>query len=206
MTVYSDTTSIESHRVRLMMAEKDIDIDLITVDADRPPEDLIQLNPQGTLPTIVDRDLVLYDARVVMDYLDERYPHPPLMPVDPVSRARVRLALFRIQTDWYSLLPAIVDSGRPAGRAAEKRAAETARGQLAESLAASADVFAAMPFFLSEEYSVLDATVVPLLWRLPHYGIVLPASATSITQYARRMFARPGFDMSLTRQEREMSA
>lgn len=203
LTVYADATAIESHRVRLMLAEKKIDNSLVTLEAgQRPPAELTELNPRNSVPTIVDRDLVLYDTRVIMDYLDERYPHPPMMPVDPVSRAQTRLALYRIESDWYSLLPDL----SAAATASDDRAAGTARHRLAESLTASADVFRAMPFFLSAEYSVLDATVAPLLWRLPLYGIVLPDSAAPVIAYARRMFKRPGFKASLTQQEQEMSA
>ncbi len=195
MTMFSDSECIHSHRVRLVLSEKGIQADIETCDPDNKPEDLIQLNPTNTLPTLIDRDLVLYDARVVVEYLDERYPHPPFMPVDPVSRARTRLALYRVESDWYSFLPALEAGGEQA---------QTAKHQLTESLTASADVFAAMPYFLSEEFSMLDATLAPLLWRLKHYGIVLPAAASSVSDYSNRVFARPGFQASLTEREREI--
>lgn len=196
MTMFSDPECIHSHRVRLVLAEKGIQADIESCDPDNKPEDLQQLNPGNSLPTLIDRDLVLYDARVIIEYLDERYPHPPFMPVDPVSRARTRLALFRIESDWYSLLPALEAGG-------ERR--EKAGHQLAESLTASSDVFKAMPFFLSEEYSLLDAALAPLLWRLKHYGIVLPDAAASVADYGKRLFARSGFQASLTDREKELS-
>lgn len=195
MTMFSDPECIHSHRVRLVLAEKGIQAEIESCDPNNKPEDLLQLNPSNSLPTLIDRDLVLYDARVVIEYLDERYPHPPFMPIDPVSRARTRLALFRIESDWYAFLPALEAGGEEAA---------TAGNQLAESLTAAADVFAAMPFFLSEEFSMLDATLAPLLWRLGHYGIVLPPAAASVSDYAKRIFARSGFQASLSDVEREL--
>lgn len=195
IVMYSDASGIHSHRVRLVLAEKGIQSEICTLVPGEANEELLELNAQGTLPTLLDRDLALYDARVIIDYLDERYPHPPLMPVDPVSRARTRLALYRIEADWYALLP---DSGQ------QSASPEQAASQLNESLTAASDVFSAMPFFLSEEYSILDATLAPLLWRLPAYGIVLPPAAAPVMQYARRMFARPGFQASLSDAESKM--
>jgi len=200
MTLYSDPSSIHSHRVRIVLFEKDITVEIEDVDPDDKPEDLLEdllhLNPYNTVPTLVDRDLVLYDSRVVSEYLDERFPHPPLMPVDPVSRARSRLALYRIEKDWYDLLPIIEGE--------DTKKAEVARQTLRESLIESASVFELKPFFLSEEYSLVDATVAPMLWRLNHYGIELPPKAAAVTKYAKRLFDREGFQLSLTESEREM--
>lgn len=195
IVLYSDASSIQSHRVRLVLAEKDLDTDIRIIDPQSPDAEFQRANPSGHLPTLIDRELVLYDARVIIDYLDERYPHPPMMPVDPMSRARTRLALYRIGVDWYSLRPDAAHSDKTP---------EAAAAMLGESLVAASDVFAAMPYFFSEEYSILDATLAPLLWRLPAYGIVLPEAAAPVMQYARRMFARPGFQASLSVVEREM--
>ena len=184
-----------SHRVRLVLGEKDIASEVVAITEGQLDDDLLQVNPSGSCPTLVDRDLALYDTRVVLDYLDERYPHPPFMPIDPVSRARTRLAIYRIEADWYSLLPCFPH---------QSRSAEDARKALTEALVTSDDVFAALPFFFGEEYSILDATLAPLLWRLPSYGIVLPKSASAVTAYAKRMFARPGFQASLSDMERDM--
>jgi RNA polymerase-associated protein len=178
-----------------VLAEKDIAHETVIVSQKKLPEDLIDLNPYSSLPTLVDRDLVLYNSRVIMEYLEERFPHPPLMPVGPVARAQTRLALHRVEHDWYPLADIIETS-------AEKAAAK-ARKELMESIAAAADVFSAMPFFLSEEFGLVDASIAPLLWRLPHYGIELPKAAKSILAYADRMFAREGFQLSLTEGERE---
>lgn len=196
MMLYSSADSIHCHRVRIVLAEKDITVDIETIDPDNKPEDLLHLNPYNSIPTLIDRDLVLYDARVVSEYLDERFPHPPLMPVDPVSRANSRLALFRIEKDWYSLLPDL-ESGDA------KRSAKAAK-ILRDSLVASADIFAVKPFFLSDEFTLVDATLAPLLWRLTIYGVDLPKEAKPVIDYAERLFGREGFQLSLTEIERDM--
>lgn len=195
MNLYSTATSIYCHRTRIVLAEKDIAHESIIVDPGNLPEDLIDLNPYSSLPTLVDRDLVLYNSRVIMEYLEERFPHPPLMPVGPVARAQTRLALFRVENDWYPLAEIIETKG--------EKAAVKARKELMESIAASADVFSAMPYFLSEEFSLVDASIAPLLWRLPHYGIELPKAAKAVLSYADRVFDREGFRLSLTESERE---
>jgi RNA polymerase-associated protein len=196
MTLFSSPTSPDSHRVRMVLAEKGITVEIVDVDATNKPEDLIDLNPYNTVPTLVDRELVLYDSRAIMEYLDERFPHPPLMPVDPVSRARSRLALYRIEKDWYELVPALESRG--------EKTASKARKMLRDSLTAGAEVFAAKPYFLSDEFSLVDAAIVPILWRLQRYKIELPRQAKPVMQYAERMFARESFKASLSEAEREM--
>ncbi len=195
MTLFSDASCPQSHRVRMVLAEKGITVDIVNVDPDNLPEDLIDLNPYQSVPTLMDRELVLYDPQVIVEYLDERFPHPPLMPVDPVSRARSRLALYRIEKDWYSLLRDL-EKG-------EKTAAK-ARKALRDSLASSAEVFAAKPFFLSDDFSLVDASIAPILWRLKYYRIELPPQAKPVLDYAERLFARESFQASLTEAEREM--
>lgn len=196
MVLYSHTNCIHCHRVRLVLAEKGITADIVEPETGALPDELMLVNPTGSLPTLIDRDLGLYNAKVINDYLDERYPHPPLLPVDPVSRGRTRLALHRIEVDWYTLVPSL------SGTNAKLR--EKAASQLRESLIASASVFEAMPFFLSEEYSILDATLAPLLWRMPQYGIVLDSSAAAVNAYATRIFNRDGFQASLSDTERAL--
>ncbi len=190
MKLYSAPRSVYSHRARIVLAEKDIEATIEQVDLDDKPEDLLTLNPYNTLPTLVDRDLVLYDSRVIIEYLDERFPHPPMMPVDPVSRAQTRLALFRVETDWYSLLPDL-DSGDPSQR-------KKAQKSLRNSLHAATEVFEARPFFLSDEFTMVDASIAPLLWRLPAWGVDLPKEAAAIEAYAERLFERDGFRRSLS--------
>jgi RNA polymerase-associated protein len=196
MTLFSSPNCPESHRVRMVLAEKGITVEILDVDEANKSEDLIDLNPYNSVPTLVDRELVLYDPRAIMEYLDERFPHPPLMPVDPVSRARTRLALYRIEKDWYELIPALESRG-------EKTSAR-ARKMLRDSLTAGAEVFGAKPYFLSDEFSLVDATVVPILWRLKRYRIELPRQAKPVLQYAERMFERETFQASLSEAEREM--
>ncbi|MEA3412735.1 MAG: glutathione S-transferase N-terminal domain-containing protein [Pseudomonadota bacterium] len=196
MTLFSDPSCAQSHRTRIVIAEKDITIDVIHIDPDEKPEDLSDLNPYNSVPTLVDRDLVLYDARVIMDYLDERFPHPPLMPVDPVSRARSRLALYHVERDWYGLIPDLT--------AGSDRKTSAARKVLRESLLSSVDIFRAKPFFLSDEFTLVDCCVAPILWRLEYFGVDLPTQAKPIKQYADRVFARPSFRESLSEDELEM--
>lgn len=196
MTLFSSSTSPDSHRVRVVLAEKGITVEIVDVDSANKHEDLIDLNPYNTVPTLVDRELVLYDSRAIMEYLDERFPHPPLMPVDPVSRARTRLAMYRIEKDWYELVPALESRG--------EKTAGKARKMLRDSLTAGAEVFSAKPYFLSDEFSLVDAAIVPILWRLKYYKIELPRQARAVNDYAERMFARESFQASLTEPEREM--
>ena len=200
MTLFSRPTDIHSHRTRLVLAEKNINIEISNVAGPDLPEDLMDLNPYHTVPTLVDRDLTLYDSRVIIEYLDERFPHPPLMPVDPVTRAQFRLALYRIERDWYGL----VDDMEGASDRGTKRASK-ARKILRESILASTDVFGARDFFLSDEFSLVDCTIAPILWRLAHYGIELPTGQSdAIHKYRERLFARPSFQASLTELEREL--
>jgi RNA polymerase-associated protein len=196
MSLFSSGTCPHSHAVRMVLAEKGITVEIVEVDNGHKPEDLLDLNPYNTVPTLVDRELVLYDPQTIMEYLDERFPHPPLMPVDPVSRARARLALFRIAQDWYELVPALDSKG-------EKTSA-TARKTLSNSMTSSAEVFAAKPFFLSDEFSLVDAMVAPILWRLMKYRIELPRQARPVQEYADRIFERESFQASLSEAEREM--
>jgi RNA polymerase-associated protein len=198
MTLFSRPGDAQSHRTRLVLAEKNINLEISDVEGPRLPEDLIDLNPYHSVPTLVDRDLVLYDARVIIDYIDERFPHPPLMPVDPVTRAQFRLALYRIERDWYSLAMEIDESG-------DKKPAAQAKKALKESILSSAEVFGAKPYFLSDEFSLVDCAIAPILWRLPSYEIELPAQAArAILAYEKRVFARPSFRRSLAEVEQEM--
>ncbi len=195
MTMFSDAGSPYSHRVRLVLAEKNITVDIVDTDPVDISDDIMDLNPYGTLPTLVDRDLVLYDSRIIMEYLDERFPHPPLLPVDPVSRATSRLFMHRVDRDWYSLVDKIRGGGKPATRA---------RKELKESLSVTAPVFAAKPYFMSDDFTLVDCSIAPLLWRLPALGVELPPQAAPLEEYAQRLFERESFQQSLTETEREM--
>lgn len=196
MTLFSRPTDIHSHRTRLVLAEKNINIEIANVTGPDLPEDLMDLNPYHTVPTLVDRDLTLYDSRVIIEYLDERFPHPPLMPVDPVTRAQFRLALFRIEKDWYSIAEE--------ADAADGKLSAKSRKLLRESILQSAELFAARPFFLSDEFSLVDCSIAPILWRLPVYGVELGDRAEAIEEYMKRVFERRSFQQSLTELEHEM--
>lgn len=197
MTLFSRPTDPWSHRTRLVLAEKSINIDFVDVDEGSLPEDLLDLNPYNSVPTLVDRDLVLYDSRVIIEYLDERFPHPPLMPVDPVTRAQFRLALYRIERDWYSLAEEIAEGG-------DRKPVTRARKVLQDSIVSSVEIFAAKRFFLSDEFSLVDCSIAPVLWRLPTFNIDLPTQARPILQYMDEVFSRPSFQASLTELEQEM--
>ena len=196
MTLFSRPTDIHSHRTRLVLAEKNINIEITSVLGSELPEDLMDLNPYHTVPTLIDRDLTLYDSRVIIEYLDERFPHPPLMPVDPVTRAQFRLALFRIESDWYSLAE---EADGPDGKLSSK-----SKKMLRESILQSVELFAARTYFLNDEFSLVDCSIAPILWRLPVYGIDLGDKAESIEAYMQRVFARRAFQQSLTELEQEM--
>jgi RNA polymerase-associated protein len=200
MTFYSDGRSQYSHRVRIVLAEKGVMVDTINVDPENPPEDLVSLNPYASLPTLVDRDLVLYEANIMMEYLDERFPHPPLFPVYPVARAQSRLWMYRIQKDWCSVVD---DLSAGVGTAAQQ---EKMRKSLRESLTSIAPIFAEKPFFMSDEFTIVDCCVAPILWRLPSLGIDLGnhKSVQPLLEYRARLFARDAVRLSLSDQEKEM--
>ena len=197
MALYSSDNNIHCHRVRFVLAEKGINVDIIDVtNNESAAADLAELNPYNETPTLVDRDLLLHDAGVINDYIDERYPHPPLMPVDPVSRARLRLVHHRVLRDWYPLAEEL--------EYATGKKADTARQQLKESIVAANDIFKHSDFLLGDELSLVDCTLAPLFWRLPVYGITLGKPGVSVQGYIKRLISRPSFKTSLTRAEREM--
>jgi RNA polymerase-associated protein len=197
MALYSSENCLDCHRVRFVLAEKGINVEIIHVEQDRAASaDLAELNPYGETPTLVDKDLKLYGTWVVTEYLDERYPHPPLMPVDPLSRAYLRLAMYRINRDW-------VESAKIIETSSGQKKVAAARKQLRESLIASDDLFSLKSFLLSDELSLVDCALVPLLWRLPAYDVDLTAKkAPNIVRYMERMFGRDSFKRSLTEAER----
>jgi RNA polymerase-associated protein len=195
MTLFSAPTDPWSHRTRIVLAEKGISIDIVSIEPGKFPEDLLDLNPYHSVPTLVDRDMVLYDSRVIIDYLDERFPHPPLMPNDPITRAKFRLALYRIERDWYSLIEQIEQEP-------DKKQTVRQKKILRDTILQSADLFKLKPYFLSDEFSLVDATIAPVLWRLPHYEIEL--SSEPLTRYESLLFSRPAFREALSEREQEM--
>lgn len=195
LTLYSAADDVESHRVRMVLAAKGVGYDRLVIDTHKLPSDLTELNPYGTMPTLIDRDLVLYDTNVICEYIDERYPHPPLMPVDPLSRARLRLAMVRIEQEWLPLMEVIRANGRPA---------ETARKHLHAALMAAIPLFKVAKFFLNTEVTLADCLVAPVVWRLSSLGITLPREAKCIIDYGERIFRSQGFARSLTLEEKAL--
>ncbi len=196
MSLYSDATHPASHAVRFVLAEKAINVEIHNVDGDDRPEDLVDLNPYDSVLTLVDRDLVLYEPHIIMEYLDERFPHPPLMPVDPVARANNRLYRYRIQRDIYMAAESI-ESNDP-------KRNDSGRKALKDQMTAIAPVFEQKDFFMTDEYSLVDCYLAPVLWRLSYYGIKLPSQAKGIAKYAKNLFERDSFETSLTEEEAEL--
>jgi RNA polymerase-associated protein len=199
MTFFSDAGDQYSHRVRIVLAEKGVAVDVIDCTEDELPEDVAALNPYNSLPTLLDRELVLFESGVMMEYLDERFPHPPLLPVYPVARAESRLYIYRIQRDWSRYADTILNKS---GTDAE---IEEASKELRDSLVAISPIFAEKPYFMSEEFSLVDCCIAPILWRLPAMGIELPeAQCKPLVKYMERLFARESFQESLSEVEREL--
>jgi len=196
MTLFADPMCHYSHRARFVLCEKSASAEVEFIDGKEFPEDLQDLNPYGTLPILIDRDLSLFNSRIIMEYLDERFPHPPLYPIDPVSRARSRLLIHRIDQDWYTLLDDIINAG-------EKKAAK-AKKLLRENLIAAVPLFEANKHFLSDDFTLVDGVLAPLLWRLPFYGIELPKEANVILEYVERVTSRDTFLESMSKEELDM--
>lgn len=195
MTLFSGSDPY-SHRTRIVLHEKEVEFQIVEVDINKPPRELADYNPYNEVPTMIDRELVLYNSLIINEYLDERLPHPPLMPVDPVSRARARIMLYRFDRDWYALTAEIEQS--------DKKQATRARNIIRDGLTVISPVFKEQPYILGEEISLVDCALAPILWRLPYYDISLPRQAKPIVEYAERLFARKSFKESLTEAEREM--
>lgn len=196
MTLFSAVDDMCSHQVRIVLAEKGVTVDILQVTPDNMPEDLYEVNPYGSLPTLLDRELALYQADIIMEYLDERFPHPPLMPVYPVARGQARLMMYRIKHDWYSLAEKILQGDDEAA---------IARQELKEGLLSIAPLFSEAPFFMSEEFGLVDCYMAALLWRLPLLGIELNGTGSKqLKAYMNRIFERDAFQASLTDAEREI--
>jgi RNA polymerase-associated protein len=198
MTLYSGAVDIYSHRVRIVLAEKGVSYEVINVESRGKPEDLLELNPYGNVPTLVDRELALYEPNIIAEYLDERFPHPPLMPVYPVARAKARLIIYRFDREWAPLIKKL-----EAGKVAESR---TAAKELAGYLSQLVPVFNSSPYFMGDEFTLVDCCIAPVLWRLPSWGVTLStADMKVINKYSERVFQRDSFQASLTEAEQELS-
>src|SRR5436189_5355394 len=196
MTLYSGTTDPFSQRCRIVLHEKGMDFQIIDVDLDHKPEDLAVMNPYNQVPVLVERDLVLYESNIINEYIDERFPHPQLMPADPVMRARARLFLFRFEQELFNHVQTL-ESGT-------QKAQEKARLYIRENLIQIAPIFVKQKYMLGEEFSMLDVAIAPLPWRLDFYGIQLPKQAAPLMKYAERLFSRPAFIEALTASEKVM--
>ncbi|MGH8271463.1 MAG: glutathione S-transferase C-terminal domain-containing protein [Gammaproteobacteria bacterium] len=198
MDLYARSDDPAGHAIRLVLAEKGVGARLVEVNEAAPPEDLLNLSPYGSLPSLISREITLYAMPVIVEYLDERYPHPPLMPFDPVLRARVRLFVREVANGWYGLCKEVA-GGTP-------RCKTRARRELTEAIVANEEIFAAGPYLLNDHYGIADCAVAPVLWRLPHLGVRLPSDARALKGYMKRSFHRAGFAGSLTRFERAMGS
>ncbi|OGS80452.1 MAG: glutathione S-transferase [Gallionellales bacterium GWA2_55_18] len=195
MRLYSGTTCPYSHRCRIVLYEKGMDFEVIDVDMANRAEDIAVINPYNKVPTLVERDLILYEANIINEYIDERFPHPQLMPPDPVMRGRARLFLHRFEQELYSKVGVIEQGGK---------AADKARTVIRDNLTQLAQILTKQKFLLGDEFSMLDVAIAPLLWRLDHYGIQMGKDAAPMMKYAERMFSRQGFIDALTPSERAM--
>ena len=196
MTLYSDAVDPVGHTVRFILAEKDVVANIHYVLENDKPEDLLELNPYGSILTLIDRDLVLYDARIIMEYLDERYPHPPLMPVDPVSRAKNRQLRYRIWRDLYGYIDSLNNSN--------EIESANARKCVRDNLTVIAPLFKQHRYFMSDEFTLVDCLMAPFLWRLDKFGISIPKQAQPLLDYEKNIIERKPFLMSLSMEEREM--
>jgi RNA polymerase-associated protein len=195
MRLYSGTTCPYSHRCRIVLYEKGMDFEVIDVDLMGRAEDIAVINPYNKVPVLVERDLILYEANIINEYIDERFPHPQLMPPDPVMRGRARLFLHRFEQELYSQVDIIEQNGK---------AADKARAAIRDNLTQIAQILTKQKFLLGDEFSMLDVAIAPLLWRLDHYGIQMGKEAAPLMKYAERLFSRQGFIDALTPSERAM--
>lgn len=195
MRLYSGTVCPYSHRCRIVLFEKGMDFEVIDVDLMDKSEDLAAINPYNKVPVLVERDLVLTEANIINEYIDERFPHPQLMPADPVMRGRARLFLYRFEQELYSNVNVIMQGGK---------SADKSRAIIRDNLTQLAQILSKQKFLLGNEFSMLDVAVAPLLWRLDHYGIQMGKDASPLLKYSERLFSRQGFIDSLTPAERAM--
>ncbi len=196
MTLYSGTTDPYSHRCRIVLFEKGMDFQVIDVDLANKPEDLAVINPHNTVPVLVERDLVLEQANIINEYIDERFPHPQLMPADPVMRARARLFLHNFEEQLFDHITDLESDNQ--------KLADKARITIRDNLTQIVPLFTKQEYILGDEFSMLDVAIAPLLWRLGHYGIELPKQAAPLLKYAERIFSRPAYIEAMTPSEKAM--
>ena len=196
MTLYSGSTDPYSHRCRIVLFEKDMDFEVIDVDMHNKPEEVASISPTGKMPVLVERDLVLTESNIINEYIDERFPHPQLMPPDPVMRARARLVLFNFEQDLFTQVNTLEHS--------LSKASDKARVEIRDNLSQLSPILTRQKFLMNDEFSMLDVAIAPLLWRLEHYGIDLPKMAAPVLKYRERLFSRPAFINALTPTEKAL--
>jgi len=197
MVLYSGTTCPFSQRCRLVLFEKGMDFEIKDVDLFNKPEEISVMNPYGQVPILVERELTLYESNIINEYIDERFPHPQLMPADPVMRARARLFLFNFERELFVHVQTLENSNN-------QKAIEKARVQIRDRLTQLAPILLKSKYLLGDEFSMLDVAIAPLLWRLDHYEIELPKSAAPLMKFAERIFSRPAYIEALTPSEKVM--
>ena len=200
MVLYSGTTCPFSQRCRLVLFEKGMDFEIRDVDLFNKPEDISTMNPYGQVPILVERDLILYESNIINEYIDERFPHPQLMPADPLMRARARLMLFNFEKELFVHVHVLENEKN---KGAEK-SHQVARAEIRDRLTTLAPLFLKNKYMLGDEFSMLDVAIAPLLWRLDHYGIELSKTAAPLMKYAERIFSRPAYIEALTPSEKVM--
>jgi len=196
MTLYSGSTDPYSHRCRIVLFEKDMDFEVIDVDLHGKPEEIASITPTGKMPVLVERDLILTESNIINEYIDERFPHPQLMPPDPVMRARARLVLFNFENDLFTHVNTLEHT--------QSKAADKARQEIRDSLSQLTPILTKQKYLMNDEFSMLDVAIAPLLWRLEHYGIELPKVAAPVLKYRERLFSRPAFINALTPTEKAL--
>ena len=200
MVLYSGTTCPFSQRCRLVLFEKGMDFEVRDVDLFNKPEDISTMNPYGQVPILVERELILYESNIINEYIDERFPHPQLMPADPLMRARARLMLFNFEKELFVHVH-VLESER---NKMNDKSHDKARSEIRDRLTTLAPLFLKNKYMLGDEFSMLDVAIAPLLWRLDHYGIELSKTAASLMKYAERIFSRPAYIEALTPSEKVM--
>jgi RNA polymerase-associated protein len=196
MTLYSGSTDPYSHRCRIVLFEKDMDFEVIDVDMHNKPEEIASISPSGKMPVLVERDLILTESNIINEYIDERFPHPQLMPPDPVMRARARLVLFNFEHDLFTHVNTLEHT--------LSKSADKARQEIRDSLSQLTPILTKQKYLMNDEFSMLDVAIAPLLWRLEHYGIELPKVAAPVLKYRERLFSRPAFISALTPTEKAL--
>ncbi|MER1940017.1 MULTISPECIES: glutathione S-transferase N-terminal domain-containing protein [unclassified Castellaniella] len=199
MVLYSGTTCPFSQRCRFVLFEKGMDFEIRDIDLYNKPEDIAVMNPYGQVPILVERDLVLYESNIINEYIDERFPHPQLMPADPIMRARTRLFLYNFEKELFVHVSTLENRS-----ITDEKVRDAARANIRDRLAQLAPLLVKNKYMLGDDFSMLDVAVAPLLWRLAHYGIELPKSAAPIQKYAERLFSRPAYIEALTPSEKVM--